>query len=57
MSKETIPGLVIRSQSGFLWVETERGTLISRLRGGLTHGYQSADVVAVGDRVHVSRVT
>lgn len=54
MSKDTLPGRVVRAQSGFLWVETERGVLISRLRGRLKHGYQSADVVAVGDRVHVS---
>ncbi len=54
MSTETIPGRVIRSQSGFLWVETEQGMLISRLRGRLKHGHKDADVVAVGDRVLVS---
>ena len=55
MSLETLPGRIIRSQSGFLWVETEEGVLVSRLRGRLKKGRQGTDIAAVGDLVEVSR--
>ncbi len=55
MSQETLPGRIIRSQSGFLWVETEEGVLVSRLRGRLKKGRQGTDIAAVGDLVEVSR--
>lgn len=55
MSQDTLPGRIIRSQSGFLWVETDEGTLISRLRGRLKKGRHDADIAAVGDLVEVSR--
>jgi len=55
MSLETLPGRIIRSQSGFLWVETEEGVLVSRLRGRLKKGRQDTDIAAVGDLVEVSR--
>lgn len=47
-------GLVIRSQSGFLTVETEAGELTCRLRGRLLKGRRHGDVVAVGDWVDVT---
>ncbi len=47
-------GLVIRSQSGFYTVETERGSVTCRLRGRLKKGRRAGDIVAVGDWVQVS---
>lgn len=47
-------GLVIRSQSGFYSVESERGVVEARLRGRLKQGRAEGDLVALGDRVEVS---
>ena len=49
-----IPGLVIRSQSGFYEVETSSGVVLARLRGRLKQGRAMGDLVALGDRVQVS---
>jgi ribosome biogenesis GTPase len=54
MLTEQIPGLIIRSQSGFFTVQTERGTLTCHLRGRLKQGRHVGDIAAVGDRVLVS---
>ena len=49
------PGLVVREQSGFFWVETEDGKLvICRLRGRLMEAAQSSDIAAIGDKVTIS---
>jgi ribosome biogenesis GTPase len=53
MLTERIPGLIIRSQSGFFTVQTVGGTLICRLRGRLKQGKHVGDIAAVGDRVLV----
>ena len=47
-------GLVVRSQSGFYGVETERGVVLARLRGRLKRGKATGDIVALGDWVEVS---
>jgi ribosome biogenesis GTPase len=47
-------GLVVRSQSGFYTVETERGTVIARMRGRLKKGKAVGDIVALGDRVQIA---
>lgn len=47
-------GFVVRSQSGFYTVETEKGQLVCRLRGRLKKGKRTGDVVAVGDWVVVT---
>jgi ribosome biogenesis GTPase / thiamine phosphate phosphatase len=52
-----LPGLVIRSQSGFYTVFTDSGTLTCHLRGRLKQGPHTGDQVAVGDRVQVSLIT
>jgi ribosome biogenesis GTPase len=52
---ENLPGIVIRSQSGFFTVQTPGGELICRLRGRMVKGKRMGDVVAVGDRVSVLR--
>jgi ribosome biogenesis GTPase len=54
MPTEQIPGLIVRSQSGFFSVQTEHGTLTCHLRGRLKQGKHVGDIAAVGDRVQVS---
>ena len=51
---DTLEGLVIRAQSGFLTVKTDAGEYICRLRGRLKQGETEGDIVAVGDRVTVT---
>ena len=55
MLTEQIPGLIIRSQSGFFTVQTEGGSLTCHLRGRLKQGKHVGDIAAVGDRVLVTR--
>lgn len=47
-------GLIIRSQSGFYTVQTEKGQFLSQLRGKLKHGRQQIDLAAVGDWVEIT---
>lgn len=54
--EDTLLGLITRAQSGFYTVETEAGPLICRLRGRLKRGKLQGDIVAIGDRVRVSRL-
>ncbi len=51
-----LPGLIVRSQSGFFTVETEQGPIVCRLRGRLKRGPRLGDLAAIGDRVHVRRL-
>lgn len=51
---ETLEGLVVRAQSGFLTVATEAGETICRLRGRLKQGESEGDIVAVGDKVTIT---
>jgi ribosome biogenesis GTPase len=51
--RETLPGIIVRAQSGFFGVETEEGVVVSQLRGKHTRGRQETDAAAVGDRVMV----
>jgi ribosome biogenesis GTPase len=55
MPTEQIPGLVVRSQSGFFTVQTKNGELTCHLRGRLKQGKHMGDIAAVGDRVQVTR--
>jgi ribosome biogenesis GTPase len=57
MQTEQIPGLIVRSQSGFFTVQTESGILTCHLRGRLKQGKHVGDIAAVGDRVQVTRQT
>jgi ribosome biogenesis GTPase len=54
MPDETLPGLIVRSQSGFFTVQIEGGRLTCRLRGRLKQGPRLGDIAAVGDRVRVT---
>jgi ribosome biogenesis GTPase len=51
---EQLPGLIIRSQSGFFTVQTDSGVLTCHLRGRLKQGKHVGDIAAVGDRVLVT---
>jgi ribosome biogenesis GTPase len=53
-SERFIRGLIVKSQSGFYDVETERGIIVCRLRGRLKRGRREGDITAVGDWVQVS---
>jgi ribosome biogenesis GTPase len=46
-------GLVIKAQSGFFTVQTDRGPVVAQLRGRLTKERLETDVIALGDRVKV----
>lgn len=48
-----LSGLIVKAQSGFFTVETERGLLVCQLRGRLKQERRSTDLAAVGDRVEV----
>jgi ribosome biogenesis GTPase len=54
LTEELIHGLVIKSQSGFFSVETERGPIQCQVRGHLLEQRLSTDPVAIGDRVRIS---
>jgi len=49
----TIPGLIVRLQSGFCTVQTDLGPLECHLRGRLKKAPRSGDIAALGDRVEV----
>jgi ribosome biogenesis GTPase / thiamine phosphate phosphatase len=49
------PGLVVKDQSGFYWVEVADGTVYRcRLRGKLMEEAQSSDIASIGDRVKIT---
>lgn len=50
----TLPGLIIKSQSGFFWARTEAGDIVCQLRGKLKRGRQTTNRAAIGDHVDVS---
>lgn len=42
-------GIIVRTQSGFYWVDTPQGQILCRLRGKLKKGPRLGDVAAIGD--------
>jgi ribosome biogenesis GTPase len=52
-----MPGLVIRTQSGFYTVETDVGEFTCHLRGRLKRGPREGDLVAVGDWVKIAPIS
>jgi ribosome biogenesis GTPase len=50
---EHLSGLVVKAQSGFFTVRTERGNFTCRLRGRLKKTRLATDIAAVGDRVRI----
>jgi ribosome biogenesis GTPase len=51
---EHLAGLVIKAQSGFFTVHTEEGDFVCRVRGRLKQERRDTDLIALGDRVHIS---
>ena len=49
-----LPGLIVKAQSGFFQVHTERGDFTCHLRGKLKQQRRSTDLAAIGDRVEIS---
>jgi len=47
-------GLIVRTQSGFYWVDTPHGQILCRLRGRLKKGPRLGDVAAIGDWVKLT---
>ena len=54
MPDNTLPGLIIRAQSGFFTVQTSTGLVTCQLRGRLKKGKRLGDLAAVGDRVTIT---
>jgi ribosome biogenesis GTPase len=54
--QELLDGLVVKAQSGFFTVETERGPIVSQVRGRLLQERLDTDPVAIGDSVKISLV-
>jgi ribosome biogenesis GTPase len=50
---QSLPGLIIKAQSGFFTVETEQGFIVCQLRGKLKQGKATGDIAAVGDNVRI----
>jgi ribosome biogenesis GTPase / thiamine phosphate phosphatase len=57
LNDQTLPGLIVRAQSGFFTVETGQGAVVCGLRGRLKQGRHDGDLAAVGDRVLVTVLT
>jgi ribosome biogenesis GTPase len=53
-SPSSIPGVILKAQSGFFTVHTEAGDFVCQLRGKLKHHRQKADLAAIGDTVEIS---
>jgi len=51
---ELLDGLVIKAQSGFFTVHTASGDFVCQVRGRLKQERRDTDLVAVGDRAHIS---
>lgn len=51
---ETLQGLVVRSQAGYMTVRTSQGDYVTRVRGKLRRGRAEGDLVAVGDQVLIA---
>ena len=52
--EESLPGLIIKAQSGFFTVKTSQGFVISQLRGKLKQGRATGDLATIGDNVLVT---
>jgi len=54
LSDTPIPGLIVKAQSGFFFVETGQGLIVCQLRGRLKQGRATGDIAALGDHVQVT---
>jgi ribosome biogenesis GTPase / thiamine phosphate phosphatase len=53
---DSLPGIIVRAQSGFFTVMTSEGGVVAQLRGRLKRPRRLTDVAALGDRVRVTRL-
>lgn len=53
-NESSLPGLIIKAQSGFFTVETSQGFIVCQLRGKLKQGRAKGDIAALGDRVRIT---
>jgi ribosome biogenesis GTPase len=51
----SLPGLIVRAQSGFFDVETDQGVVVAQVRGRHRQSKLESDLLALGDRVTVQR--
>jgi ribosome biogenesis GTPase / thiamine phosphate phosphatase len=56
MSQPTATGIVVRSQSGFYTVQTPSGEVTCKIRGKLKEERLNSSLIAVGDKVTISRL-
>jgi len=54
LNNNLLPGLIVKAQSGFFFVETGQGLVICQLRGRLKQGRAVGDIAALGDHVQVT---
>jgi len=54
LNNNLLPGLIVKAQSGFFFVETRQGVVICQLRGRLKQGRAVGDIAALGDHVQVT---
>ncbi len=47
-------GLIVKAQSGFFTVKTDRGFVVCQLRGKLKQGKATGDIAALGDKVRIT---
>ena len=49
-----LPGLLLRQQSGFYYVQTNQGLITCSIRGKMKQNRVNEDLVAIGDQVQIS---
>lgn len=54
LSDAILPGLIVKAQSGFFFVETGQGLVVCQLRGKFKQGRAVGDIAALGDHVQVT---
>jgi ribosome biogenesis GTPase len=54
LTSVSIPGLIIKAQSGFFTVESGQGFVVCQLRGKLKQGRAKGDIAAIGDKVQIT---
>ncbi|MCL4259762.1 MAG: ribosome small subunit-dependent GTPase A [Anaerolineales bacterium] len=52
-----IRGLIVKAQSGFFTVKTEKGLIVCQLRGKLKQGKATGDIAALGDKVKIAALS
>ncbi|MGQ0601531.1 MAG: hypothetical protein ACT4QE_07525 [Anaerolineales bacterium] len=50
----TLPGIILKAQSGFFTIHTEAGDFVCHVRGRLKQKRGASDLVALRDRVTIS---